>query len=58
MNRAVGRGPFVEGPLDFFKIGCGIAVWALEVVDDDVVLGLLWIAVVLEAPGPWRARLC
>jgi hypothetical protein len=21
-NRAVGRGPFVEGPLDFFKIGC------------------------------------
>lgn len=23
MNRAVGRGPEEEGPLAFFKIGCG-----------------------------------
>lgn len=24
MNRAVGRGPDVEGPLGFFSMGCGV----------------------------------
>ena len=56
MNRAVGRGPVVEGPLVFLRIGCGITAGPLEAIEDDVVLGLLWfdgwIAVVLEAPGP------
>jgi hypothetical protein len=55
----VGRGPLVEGPLVFFKIGWGEAALALLETLDDVVLGRLWLArwmaVVLEAldpPGP------
>jgi len=55
MKRAVGRGPLVEGPLVFLRIGCGVILWALEAAEDDVVLDLLWFdwrAVVLEAPGP------
>lgn len=39
MNRAVGLGPVVDGPLVFFRIGCGIG--GLE-ADEDVVLGLLF----------------
>lgn len=59
MKRAVGRGPLVDGPLDFFRMGCGMGAWFLDAVEDDVVLGrLLWsgrcMAVVLEAPGPSR----
>lgn len=56
MKRAVGRGPVVDGPRDFFRIGCGVA--ALLDTLDDVVLGRLLFrawrlrAVVLEAPDP------
>jgi hypothetical protein len=39
MKRAVGRGPVVDGPRDFFRIGCGVA--ALLDTLDDVVLGRL-----------------
>lgn len=61
MKRAVGRGPVVEGPLVFLRIGCGITVGVLESVEDDVVLGLLWVGlcrvVALEAPGRNRVFL-
>jgi len=58
MKRAVGRGPVVEGPLFFFRMGCGIGAGALDVVDDDVVLGRLWEwKMALEAAGPWRSFL-
>jgi len=50
MKRAVGRGPVVEGPLLFFRMGCGIGAGALDVVDDDVVLGRLW-------SGKWHLKL-
>ena len=56
INRAVGRGPVVEGPRVFFKIGCGVTAGAFDAIDDDVVLGLLlfewWKLMALEAPGP------
>jgi hypothetical protein len=39
MKRAVGRGPVVEGPRDFLRIGCGVA--ALLDTLEDVVLGWL-----------------
>lgn len=64
MNRAVGRGPPVDGPLVFFKIGCGIGAGALDIEEAVVVIPLLvdgplgrgrLSAVVLEAPGPcWK----
>lgn len=61
MKRAVGRGPLLEGPLVFFKMGCGITVGALDVAEEDVVLGLLlldsWKLVALEAPSPLRLAL-
>lgn len=41
MKRAVGRGPDAVGPGLFFRIGGGIMAGVFEVVDDDVVLGLL-----------------
>ena len=41
MNRAVGRGPDADGPLDFLRIGCGMGAGAFDVAEDDVVLGLL-----------------
>ena len=56
MKRAVGRGPVVDGPLDFLRIGWGAA--ALLDTLEEVVLGrlLLWASrlrvVVLEAPEP------
>lgn len=53
-KRAVGRGPEVEGPLVFLRMGCGSAAEALGIVEDDVVFGLLWEGwwrvVALEAP--------
>jgi hypothetical protein len=59
MKRAVGRGPLVDGPLVFLRIGGGMGTGFLDAVEDDVVLGRLWSdrlrAVVLEAPGPRRA---
>jgi hypothetical protein len=59
MKRAVGRGPLADGPLVFFKIGCGIGAWFLDAIEEDVVLGRLGserlMAVVLEAAGPRRA---
>lgn len=62
MKRAVGRGPLVDGPLVFLRMGCGIGTGFLEVVEDEVVLGRLWsdrwMAVVLEAPGPRREFVC
>jgi hypothetical protein len=61
MKRAVGRGPVVEGPLDFLSMGCGITEGALDVVDEDVVLGRPWCerltVVELEPRGPARAVL-
>jgi len=65
MNRAVGRGPVVDGPRDFLRMGCGVPAF-LETLE-EVVLGRLrlWLlfwpwrlrAVVLEAPDPrGRAR--
>lgn len=43
MNRAVGRGPDVDGPLAFFKMGWGIGGGALDVTEEDaVVLGRGW----------------
>jgi hypothetical protein len=64
MKRAVGRGPVVDGPLDFLRMGCGVE--ALLETLEEVVLGRLWLllwlliwlwpwrlrAVVLEAPDP------
>jgi hypothetical protein len=38
MKRAVGRGPVVEGPLDFLRIGCGMTTGLLE---EEFVLGPL-----------------
>ena len=59
MKRAVGRGPLVDGPLVFLRMGCGIGTAFLDAVEDDVVLGRLWSdrlrTVVLEAAGPRRA---
>lgn len=59
IKRAVGRGPLVDGPLVFLRMGCGIGTALLDAVEDDVVLGRLWSdrlrAVVLEAAGPRRA---
>ena len=40
MKRAVGRGPFPEGPLVFFSIGGGMGAGVRE-TDVDVVLGRL-----------------
>jgi hypothetical protein len=60
-KRAVGRGPVVEGPLVFLRMGCGNAVGDLDDIEDDVVLGLLcagwWTVVALEAPGRNRVFL-
>lgn len=42
MKRAVGRGPVVNGPRDFFNMGCGMMTGVFEAVEDDVVLGLLF----------------
>lgn len=47
MNRAVGRGPLVDGPRVFFRIGCGIGAGALDAAEEDAVvvvpvLGPLW----------------
>lgn len=54
INRAVGRGPAIEGPLDFFRMGCGIGVAVLEIVEGNLVSGLLrvgrWRVVALEVP--------
>ena len=56
MKRAVGRGPVEDGPLVFFRIGCGIGLGFPDAVNGDVVLGLVWlgrwIVVALAAPGP------
>ena len=56
MKRAVGRGPVEDGPLVFLRIGWGITAGALDAVEEDVVLGLLWLGrwsvVALAAPGP------
>jgi hypothetical protein len=41
MKRAVGRGPLVDGPLVFLRMGCGIGTGFLDAVEDDVVLGRL-----------------
>lgn len=58
MKRAVGRGPVEDGPLVFLRMGCGIGAGALDAVEEDVVLDLLWLGrwmvVALAAPGPWR----
>src|SRR5690349_7414574 len=58
MKRAVGRGPLLEGPRVFFKMGGGIAVGGLEADEEEVVLGLLWAGKcrieALAAPGPCR----
>lgn len=40
-NRAVGRGPVVEGPLVFFNIGCGMTVGGLDKLEDELVLCLV-----------------
>ena len=59
MKRAVGRGPLVDGPLVFLRMGCGIGTGFLDAVEDEVVLSRPWSdrwrAVVLKAPGPRRA---
>jgi hypothetical protein len=57
MKRAVGRGPFEDGPRDFFSMGGGIADGFLELLEscgpfDDWLSGLKCIAVVLAVPGP------
>jgi hypothetical protein len=40
MKRAVGRGPFVDGPLAL-RMGCGIGAGFLNAAEDDVILGRL-----------------
>jgi hypothetical protein len=39
MKRAVGRGPVLEGPRVFFKIGCGMGPAARDATDEEAVLG-------------------
>lgn len=55
IKRAV-RGAVVEREGPFLRIG-GRAIGAFDVVEEDVVLGLLWIGrwrvVALAAPSPW-----
>jgi hypothetical protein len=41
MKRAVGRGPLVDGPLVFLRMGCGIGAGFLNAAEDDVILGRL-----------------
>lgn len=41
MKRAVGRGPVLDGPRVFFKMGCGIDAGGRDATDDEVVLGRL-----------------
>lgn len=48
INRAIGRGPVEDGPLVFFRIGCGMGAGDLATEDEGVAL---YIAVVLEAAG-------
>ena len=59
MKRAV-RGVVVEREGPFLRIG-GRAMGAFDVVEEEVVLGLLWlgrwIVAVLAAPGPVREGL-
>jgi hypothetical protein len=57
INRAVGRGPVLEGPLLFLSIGGGIAAAYLERLEDcwlfeESLSCLLCIAVVLAVPEP------
>jgi hypothetical protein len=40
-KRAVGRGPLVDGPLVFLRMGCGIGAGFLNAAEDDVILGRL-----------------
>ena len=57
IKRAVGRGPLVEGPRLFFRIGCGATEGAFNAADDVVVLNLLLtrreISAVLGGPGDY-----
>ncbi len=59
MKRAVGRGPVVEGPRFFFKIGCGIEACDFEFEEDEAIvldrLGFDLCSEVLLADtvGPW-----
>lgn len=57
-NLAVGRGPDVEGPLDFFRIGCGGG--GLDDDDDRVSFVACFSAVVLlgTCTGPWLTSVC
>lgn len=56
INRAVGRGPVLDGPLLFLSIGGGIAAAYLERLDcrlfEESLSCLPCIAVVLAVPGP------
>lgn len=57
INRAVGRGPELEGPLLFLSIGGGMAAAYLERLEDcrpleESLSCLPCIAVVLAVPGP------
>ena len=57
MNRAVGRGPVLEGPLLFLSIGGGMAATDFERLEEcrsleESLSCLPCIAVVLAAPGP------